>query len=82
MMDPRQVADALISAERERKPIRPFSDASPFLDAGRAYQAQQLFVEDHLNGVLAGGLTAPAALCRGGAVSAEFGQLGSVEVCG
>jgi len=50
MIDPRQVADALISAEREHKPIRPFSDAYPFLDAGRAYQAQRLFVEDHLNG--------------------------------
>ena len=50
MIDPRQVADALVAAERERKPIRPFTDEYPFLDAGRAYQAQQLFVEDHLNG--------------------------------
>ncbi len=50
MIDPRQVADALVAAERERKPITPFTDMYPFLDAGRAYQAQRLFVEDHLNG--------------------------------
>lgn len=50
VIHPRQVADALATAERERKPIRPFSDEYPFFDAGRAYQAQQLFVEDHLNG--------------------------------
>ena len=47
MIDPRQVADALVAAERERKPIAPFTDMYPFLDAGRAYQAQRLFVEDH-----------------------------------
>lgn len=50
MIDPRQVADALVAAERERKPIAPFTDIYPFLDVGRAYQAQRLFVEDHLNG--------------------------------
>ena len=50
MIDPRQVADALVAAERERKPIRPFSDEYPFFDAGRAYQAQQLFVEAHRSG--------------------------------
>ena len=49
MIDPRQVADALNAAERDRKPIRPFSDEYPFFDAGRAYQAQRLFVADHLN---------------------------------
>ena len=35
-MDPRQVVDALVAAERERKPIAPFTDMYPFLDAGRA----------------------------------------------
>jgi 2-oxo-3-hexenedioate decarboxylase len=50
VIDPRQVADALVVAERERKPIAPFTDAYPFLDAGRAYQAQRLFVDDRLNG--------------------------------
>ena len=50
MIDPRQVADALVPAERERKPIAPFTDMFPFLDADRAYQARQLFVDDHLNG--------------------------------
>ena len=50
MIDPRQVADALVAAEREGKPIAPFTDTYPFLDAGRAYQVQRLFVEDHLTG--------------------------------
>ena len=50
MIDPRQVADALVAAERERKPIVPFTDMYPFLDAGREYHAQRLFVADHLNG--------------------------------
>ena len=50
MIDPRQVADALVAAKRERKPIAPFPDMYPVLDAGRAYQAQRLFVEDHLTG--------------------------------
>ena len=50
MIDPRQVADALVATERERMPIAPFTDMYPFLDVGRAYQAQRLFVEDHLNG--------------------------------
>ena len=35
-MDPRQVVLALVAAERERKPIAPFTDMYPFLDAGRA----------------------------------------------
>ena len=50
VIDPRQVADALVAAERERRPMAPFTDMYPFLDAGRAYQAQRLFVEDRLNG--------------------------------
>jgi len=49
-MDPRQIADALAAAERERKPIRPFSDEYPFFDAARAYRAQRLFVGDRLDG--------------------------------
>jgi 2-oxo-3-hexenedioate decarboxylase len=50
VIDPRQIADALVTAERERKPIQPFSDEYPFFDAHRAYQAQQLFVKAHLDG--------------------------------
>jgi 2-oxo-3-hexenedioate decarboxylase len=50
VIDPRQVADALIAAEREREPIAPFSDTYPFFGVDGAYQAQKLFVEDHLNG--------------------------------
>lgn len=49
VIDPRQVASALIAAEREREPIAPFSDTYPFLGVDGAYQAQQLFVEDYLN---------------------------------
>ena len=42
------IADALISAERERKPIVPFSRAQPFLGAGTAYEVQSLFVGHRL----------------------------------
>lgn len=50
MTVPRQLADALIVAERERKPIAAFTDAYPFLDVGRAYEAQRLFVGDRVDG--------------------------------
>ena len=50
MTGPRQLADALIVAERERKPIAAFTDAYPFLDASRAYEAQRLFVGDRVDG--------------------------------
>jgi 2-keto-4-pentenoate hydratase len=46
MTGPRQLADALIVAERERKPIAAVTDMYPFLDVGRAYEAQRLFVGD------------------------------------
>ncbi len=49
MTGPRQLADALIAAERERKPIAAFTDAYPFLDVGRAYEAQRLFVGDRVD---------------------------------
>jgi 2-oxo-3-hexenedioate decarboxylase len=42
------IADALVSAERERKPIVPFTRAQPFLGAGTAYEAQSLFVGHRL----------------------------------
>ena len=48
MIDPRQIADALTRAEREVTPIRPFTDAYPFLGTDRAYRAQDLFVEDRI----------------------------------
>ena len=50
MTGPRQLADALIVAERERKPIAAFTDAYPFLDASRAYEAQRLFVGNRVDG--------------------------------
>ena len=48
MSDAREIADALISAERERTPVVPFTHARPFLDAKTAYQAQALFVGHRL----------------------------------
>ena len=44
MTDPRTMADALLAAERERRPIRPFSRRNPFLDAAVGYAAQELLV--------------------------------------
>jgi len=49
-MDARSIADALIVAERERKPIAPFTDAVPGLDAQTGYRAQRLIVEHRLDG--------------------------------
>jgi 2-oxo-3-hexenedioate decarboxylase len=46
--DARTIADTLIEAERERRPIAPFSRAYPFLDAETAYKAQAMFVENRL----------------------------------
>jgi 2-keto-4-pentenoate hydratase len=42
------IADALITAERDRTPIVPFTRAQPFLDAKTAYEAQSFFVEHRL----------------------------------
>lgn len=43
MNDPREIADVLIRAERDRAGILPFTKANPFLGAETAYQAQELF---------------------------------------
>ena len=48
MTDPRAIADALITAQRDRRPIAPFSSVNPFLDADTAYKAQALVVEHRL----------------------------------
>ena len=47
-MDPQSIADELIIAERERKPIPRFTDSYPFLSLDTAYRAQRLFVDHHL----------------------------------
>lgn len=44
MVDPRQVADQLLVAERERKEIPPFTEAHADLDADTAYEAQRILV--------------------------------------
>ena len=45
MIDPRQVAEELVVAEREHKAIDPFTDAHPDFDLEAAYEAQRLFVQ-------------------------------------
>jgi 2-oxo-3-hexenedioate decarboxylase len=45
---PRAMADALIAAEQDRRPIVPFTQAQPFLRATAAYEAQSLFVGHRL----------------------------------
>jgi 2-oxo-3-hexenedioate decarboxylase len=49
-MDARLIADALIVAEQERKPIAPFTDADPGLDAETGYRVQRLIIEQRLDG--------------------------------
>jgi 2-keto-4-pentenoate hydratase len=46
--EPRAIADALISAQRDRTPIAPFTTVNPFLDADTGYKAQALVVEHRL----------------------------------
>ena len=48
MTAPQTIATALITAERQRSPIAPFSRRNPFLDTDTAYKAQELFVEHRL----------------------------------
>jgi 2-keto-4-pentenoate hydratase len=45
---PRAIADTLIAAEQNRKPIPPFTRKLPFLSVETAYAAQALFVEHHV----------------------------------
>jgi len=45
MIDPRQIADELVVAEREHKAIDPFTDTQPDFDLETAYEAQRLFVK-------------------------------------
>ncbi len=44
MTSPQTMADELLTAERDRVPIRPFSSRNPFLDIGVGYAAQELLV--------------------------------------
>jgi 2-oxo-3-hexenedioate decarboxylase len=46
--DPQAMAEALIAARRERRPIAPFTRRNPFLQVETAYKAQALVVEDLL----------------------------------
>jgi 2-keto-4-pentenoate hydratase len=45
---PRAIADTLIAAERDRRPIAPFTRKLPFFDVRTAYAAQALVVEHRI----------------------------------
>jgi 2-oxo-3-hexenedioate decarboxylase len=45
VIDAKAVADALLAARRERKPLAPFTDEHPDFDLASAYEAQGLFVQ-------------------------------------
>jgi len=49
MTDPRVIASALITAQRDRAPIPPFTRQNPFLAVETAYQAQRLVVGHRLD---------------------------------
>ena len=49
MTSAKEMADDLITAERTRTAIAPFSDTYPDLDIQTAFQAQWLFVEHHMD---------------------------------
>ena len=49
MIDPQDIANDLIVAERERKTIGQFSDSYPDLDLETAYRAQRAFVQSKLD---------------------------------
>jgi 2-oxo-3-hexenedioate decarboxylase len=49
VIDPQNIADDLIAAERERKEIPRFSDSHPDFDLATAYRAQQAFVQSKLD---------------------------------
>jgi 2-keto-4-pentenoate hydratase len=47
--DAQSMADALITAQRERTPIRPFTRKNPFLSIDTAYKTQELVVAHRLD---------------------------------
>jgi 2-oxo-3-hexenedioate decarboxylase len=82
VITPRQAADELVVAERERKELTPFTDAHPDFGVAAAYEAQQLFVQSKLDAgqVLAGaklGLTSRAKQQDMGVSEPLYGQVTS-----
>ena len=51
MTDPHTMAEALLAAERDRTPIRPFSKQNPFLATAVGYATQELVVGDKRAGM-------------------------------
>ena len=49
VIDPQDIANELIAAEREHKAIGQFSDSYPDLDLETAYRAQRAFVQSKLD---------------------------------
>jgi 2-oxo-3-hexenedioate decarboxylase len=82
VITPRQAADELIVAERERKELAPFTDAHPDFGVDAAYEAQRLFVQSKLDAgqALAGaklGLTSRAKQQDMGVSEPLYGQVTS-----
>jgi 2-oxo-3-hexenedioate decarboxylase len=82
VITPRQAADELIVAERERKELTPFTDAHPDFGVDAAYEAQRLFVQSKLDAgqALAGaklGLTSRAKQRDMGVSEPLYGQVTS-----
>jgi 2-oxo-3-hexenedioate decarboxylase len=82
VITPRQAADELVAAERERKEIAPFTGTHPDFDVKAAYEAQRLFVQSKLDAgqALAGaklGLTSRAKQRDMGVADLLYGRVTS-----
>ncbi len=49
-VDPQQIAQTLIEAERDRRELVPFSESRPIADLATAYRAQRAFVQSKVAG--------------------------------
>ena len=87
MIDPQDIADELIVAERERKAIGQFSDLHPDLDLDTAYRAQRAFVQskvdagEHQVGYKLG-LTSRNKQVAMGVDAPLYGRVTSGMICG
>src|SRR6476646_10326244 len=87
VIDPQDIADELIVAERERKAIGQFSEQDPDFDLDTAYRAQQAFVQSKLDAGerLVGyklGLTSRNKQVAMGVDSPLYGRVTSGMICG
>src|SRR6478736_4705068 len=87
VIDPQDIADELIVAERERKAIGQFSEQDPDFDLDTAYRAQQALLQakPHARGGLVGyklGLTSRNKQVAMGVDSPLYGRVTSGMICG